>query len=156
MNATKSDTNARVTAPTNGDNVDQPSTIEDIDRRIAILQEERRAARRKYQTFETFARLPWRHSGAGVIRSASDACVVLIADADFAADGAEKNVARDTLARMVVGAVNSHDDLLVALKEVAPHVCSLLCPSTWRTGHHPPHHERCQAVTAAIAKAEGR
>jgi hypothetical protein len=29
----------------------------------------------------------------------------------------------------------------------------MLCPSEWRTGHRPPHSEKCQNITNLLAKA---
>lgn len=46
-------------------------------------------------------------------------------------------------------------ELLEALKLAAPHVCSVLCPSTKKTGTEWTHVETCKAITAALAKAEG-
>lgn len=129
-----------------------PRPIADIDLQITALQEERRlAARRIYPTFEEFALLPWFHSGAGVIRSASRACVVLIADADFAPDDwAEKNVGRDRLSRMVVNSVNNHEALLAAGRAVV---------DCWGVGGQLPieaFNGFIDELSAAIAKAEGQ
>lgn len=38
-----------------------------------------------------------------------------------------------------------------AIRKAAPTVCSMLCPSQWRTGARPPHHPDCEAITAALA-----
>lgn len=101
---------SRTAPPVSGD-----ISVKDIDQQIAALQEQRRqAARRSYPTFDDFARLPWRDVGAGVIRSASGACVVLIAHADYEADDwAKSDAARRRLSSMVTdGGVNQHDALV--------------------------------------------
>lgn len=45
-------------------------------------------------------------------------------------------------------------ELLEALKDARHQVCSMLCPSFWRTGEPQPHGEKCRAIAALIAKAE--
>lgn len=44
--------------------------------------------------------------------------------------------------------------LLAALRDAAPHVCSLVCPSTGRTEDGPiPHSDLCKSITEALALA---
>ncbi len=45
-------------------------------------------------------------------------------------------------------------DLLATLKEAQEDTCSLHCPSVWTTGQRPPHSEKCQRISAAIAEIE--
>lgn len=47
-------------------------------------------------------------------------------------------------------------ELLGVLKLAQPDVCSLRCPSVWRTGEQQPHGDECKAISAVIARAEGR
>lgn len=42
-------------------------------------------------------------------------------------------------------------ELEAALREAQADVCSLHCPSTWRTGEKQPHSDKCQAIAAALA-----
>lgn len=47
-------------------------------------------------------------------------------------------------------------ELLRLLIQAQPHVCSLLCPSVWKTGEpEPPHSDLCNEINAAIARARG-
>lgn len=94
-------------------------TLADIDRQIAALHEQRRqAALAAYPSFEEFARVPWRHAGAGVIRSASGACVVLLAESDFQCDDyAAKKDAQNSMADLVVTAVNGRATLMAAVSK---------------------------------------
>lgn len=55
----------------------------------------------------------------------------------------------------IVRAWNSHDELVAALKDAHPHVCSLTCQSVFTSPDQPRHGPQCIAITAAIAKAEG-
>lgn len=45
-------------------------------------------------------------------------------------------------------------DIIQALHQAQEDTCSLHCPSVWKTDERPPHSERCQAVSAAIAKLQ--
>lgn len=45
-------------------------------------------------------------------------------------------------------------DLLSAVKDAAPSVCSYLCPSVWREGETQPHSPLCERMRAAIERAE--
>jgi hypothetical protein len=44
-------------------------------------------------------------------------------------------------------------ELVEALEGAQEDTCSTLCPSEWRTGHRPPHSEKCQNITNLLAKA---
>lgn len=44
-------------------------------------------------------------------------------------------------------------DLEAALLKAQESVCSLLCPSQWKTGERPPHHQQCQDITALLGSA---
>lgn len=47
-------------------------------------------------------------------------------------------------------------ELYLLLAKAQEQVCSMLCPSTWKTGERPPHGELCQQITAALkSKKEG-
>jgi hypothetical protein len=52
--------------------------------------------------------------------------------------------------------IETAPDLLAELKTVAENVCDWFCAAAWKTGRRPPHSERCQRITALIAKAEER
>jgi len=43
------------------------------------------------------------------------------------------------------------DILRECLVLAAPIVCSMECPSTWKTGEKPPHSDLCKAITCALA-----
>ena len=61
----------------------------------------------------------------------------------------------DELPRDVVTVLRaSNARLREALESVAEDVCSYLCPSTWKTGHKPPHSEKCRNLTAALSTSE--
>jgi hypothetical protein len=48
-----------------------------------------------------------------------------------------------------------NQELLDIAKIVAPTVCSMLCPSTWKTEEgRPPHNEICNLLNIVIKKAE--
>lgn len=45
-------------------------------------------------------------------------------------------------------------DLIALLTKAQESVCSLKCPSTWKTAEgRPPHHEECRAISDAINAA---
>lgn len=91
-----------------------------IDQQIAALQRQREELlRQAAPTFEEYVRLPWTHNGAGLLKSASGVCVVILAGAYFQPhDYAVKRDAEQRLAAMVLTAVNCHADLLAALKAI--------------------------------------
>lgn len=38
------------------------------------------------------------------------------------------------------------------LEKAHEHVCSLLCPSVWKTGERPPHSDLCQGISCVLGK----
>jgi hypothetical protein len=45
------------------------------------------------------------------------------------------------------------DRLMKAADAVKDDVCSILCPSHWKTGQRPPHHAKCVELRAALFDA---
>lgn len=74
---------------------------------------------------------------------------------DLRAHGADKVTARvnSTLRTKLLATAIERNELKAALRLAAPHVCSLLCPSTKRTGDEWTHVELCKAISAAIDSA---
>lgn len=52
--------------------------------------------------------------------------------------------------------VSAAPEMYAALRGAADAVCSLLCPSVYKAGETLRHSPACEAVSAAIDKAEGR
>jgi hypothetical protein len=44
-------------------------------------------------------------------------------------------------------------DLEAALLKAQEQVCSMLCPSIWKTGERPPHSQQCQDITTLLGSA---
>jgi hypothetical protein len=47
--------------------------------------------------------------------------------------------------------LKEHDAAIELLAQAAEDVCSLHCPSTWKTGERTPHSEKCQAIRSVVA-----
>jgi hypothetical protein len=83
--------------------------LKSIDAQIAALRSKRDAlVRAEFPTYEDFARLPLRHQGIGVIKSASDATVLIVCSADGEAGDWTW---QQRLGQTVVTAVNAHEEL---------------------------------------------
>lgn len=60
----------------------------------------------------------------------------------------------ETLTTIYEQAAAERDVLRSLVREAQPTVCSMLCPSVWKTGEERPHCTLCQAMRAALQRGE--
>lgn len=75
-----------------------------------------------------------------------------IALSESVQDALVKAMTVEFLAAHAAGRAEVDQERMVLLRQAQPHVCSLLCPSVWKTGEEPPHSDLCRVMQKAYSE----